>query len=133
MQVGREGGKNSHYMMGYSSWAKLEKGLGTRVRYDNAVAKDTANIGFKAIVVSGPGGDIKCVADAFCTGNKVFGLSMTSWKLRFIDKMFVNRGDGTDGLEMLRATDGDNFDSSWAFYGNIQCDAPGHNVTILVS
>jgi len=133
VQVGREGGKVSHYFMSYTSWARLEKGLGTRVRYDNEVSKSSANIGFKSIVVNGPGGEIKCVADAFCPGNKVFGLDLKSWKLRFIDKMFINRGEGADGLDMLRIADEDSYESSWAFMGNMQCDAPGYNVTIQVA
>lgn len=133
VQVGREGGKTSHYFMSYTSWARLEKGLGTRVRYDNEVSKSSANIGFKAIVVNGPGGEVKCIADAYCVGNKVFGLDLKSWKMRFIDKMFVPRGEGTDNLDMLRVADEDSYESSWAFFGNIQCDSPGHNVTIQVS
>lgn len=133
VQVGREGGKVSHYFMSHTSWARLEKGLGTRVRYDNVALKDAPNVGFNAIEINGPGGKVKCVADAFCVGDKVFGLDLKSWKLRYIDKMFMNRGDGTDGLKMLRATGEDSFESSWAFFGNMYCDAPGHNVTIEVA
>jgi hypothetical protein len=130
VQVGREGGKLDNYYMSYTSWARLEKGLGTRVRYGDV---RSAGIGFKSIVVSGPGGEVNCVADAFCVGSKVFGLSMKSWKLRYIDSMFVNRGDGTDKLDMLRVADDASYESAHAFFGNIQCDAPGHNVTIQVA
>jgi hypothetical protein len=133
VQIGREGGKTDDWFMGYASWARLEKGLGTRVRYTNEVSKGTANVGFKAIEIHGPGGTAKVFADAFCPGTKAFGLSMQSWKLRYIDKMFMNRGDGTDGLKMLRVVDEDSFESGWAFYGNVQCDSPGHNVTVLVA
>lgn len=134
VQVGREGGKIGNWFLSYTSWARLEKGLGTRVRYDNAVSKESANIGFKAIVVTGPGGDAKVIADAFCPGDYAFGLDLKSWKLRFIDKMFINRGEsGGDGLDILRLTDEDSYESAWAFYGNMMCDAPGHNVVVTVA
>jgi hypothetical protein len=133
VQVGREGGKVGNYFMSFTSWARLEKGLGTRVRYSDVKSQSSPTIGFKAIDVSGPGGTVKCIADAFCVGNKVFGLDLKSWKYRFIDKMFMNRGEGTDNLKMLRIVDEDTFESAWAHYGAIQCDAPGHNVTLQVA
>lgn len=132
VQVGREGGKIDDFYMSFTSWARLEKGLGTRVRYTNADVKG-ANIGFKAIAVSGPAGECNCIPDAFCQGDKVWGLSLKSWKLRYIDQMFINRGEGTDDLKMLRDTNEDSYESQWASYMNMQCDAPGHNVIIDVA
>jgi hypothetical protein len=131
VQVGREGGKLDKYYMSYTEWARLEKGLGSRVVYGQVDVKE-ANIGFKSIVVNGPGGAVDCLADAFCPGKKVFGLSTKSWKLRYIDEMFINRGDGTDKLDILRVADDASYESAHAFFGNVECDAPGHNVTILV-
>jgi hypothetical protein len=133
VQVGREGGRISDYFMSYTSWARLEKGLGTRARYTDEKSRTAPDVGFTALEVSGPGGKVKCFADAFCPGKFVFGLDMKSWKYRFIDKMFMNRGEGTDKLTMLRVVDEDSFESAWAHYGALQCDAPGHNVTIQVA
>lgn len=133
IQVGREGGRISDYYMSFTSWARLEKGLGTRARYTDEKSRTAPDVGFTALEVSGPGGKVKCFADAFSIGNKVFGLDMKSWKYRFIDKMFMNRGEGTDKLTMLRVVDEDSFESAWAHYGALQCDAPGHNVTIQVA
>lgn len=134
VQVGREGGSIDDWYGSYTSWARLEKGLGVRVRYTNEVSKTSANVGFKAIEVHGPGGTAKFFADAFAIGDKCFGLSMKSWKFRFIEKMFINRGEnGGDGLSMLRVADDDSYESAWAMYGDVQNDAPGHNVTVEVA
>ena len=133
VQVGREGGKPTHVFLNHTYWAKLEKELGTKVRYSNEVAKNGANIGFNAIDLVGPGGGIKVIADAYCPADTAFMMDMSSWKLHFIDEMFSNAGDGGDGLEMLRDADADQLESRWAFYGNLACDAPGHNANIRLA
>lgn len=129
--TGREGGALTHYFMSYGVWSKLEKALGSRVRYSEAVPGGSAKIGFKAIVVTGPGGEIKCVADAYCPSDTVYGLDINSWKLYTMGPMIDVAGE--DGLDILRQSSSDGYESRHAFYGNLGCDAPGHNVTIQVA
>jgi hypothetical protein len=134
VQIGREGGKPTHVFLNHTYWAKLEKELGTKVRYSNDVAKNGANIGFNAIELVGPAGGIKVIADAYCPADTAFMLDMESWKMHFLDDMFSNVGDGGgDGLEILRDADADQFESRWAFYGNLGCDAPGHNANVRLA
>lgn len=131
VQVGREGGVLSHYFVSFANWAKLEKALGARVRYSEESIAGVAKIGFKAIEVSGPGGIIKVIADAYCPADTAFGLSIDSWKLHSMGPMISVLDE--DGLNMLRQSDANGYESRHAFYGELGCDAPGHNVNVKLS
>ena len=131
VQVGREAGNLSHYFVSFANWAKLEKALGARVRYSQESVNGTAGIGFKAIEVSGPGGVIKVIADAYCPSDTAFGLSMDSWKLYSMGPMISVLDE--DGLNMLRQSTSNGYESRHAFYGELGCDSPGHNVNVKLS
>lgn len=131
VQVGREAGVLSHYFVSFANWAKLEKALGARVRYSQESVAGTAGIGFKAIEVSGPGGVIKVIADAYCPSDTAFGLSMDTWKLYSMGPMISVLDE--DGLSMLRQTDANGYESRHASYLELGCDAPGHNVNVKLS
>lgn len=131
VQVGREGGTLSHYFVSFANWAKLEKALGARVRYSEESVGGVAKLGFRAIEVTGPGGVIKVIADAYCPADTAFGLSIESWKLYSMGPMISVLDE--DGLNMLRKSDANGYESRHAFYGDLACDAPGHNVNVKLS
>ena len=126
--VGREGGRLDHFFMPWDKWTDLENSLGSKVQYVDLMAN--ANIGFRGIMVNGPKGPVKCIADRNCPTGRIHGLQMNVWKLYSLGKA-VDVID-TDGLSMLRQSSEDGVEVRYGFYGNVGCRAPGWNVTIAV-
>lgn len=127
-QVAREGGKLTHYFMSYAKYSELVKSLGSKVQYVDL--KVNPEIGFRGILVNGPRGPIKVIADQNCPANRVFGTQLDMWKLYSLGKAI--RVIDTDGLSMLRQASADGVECRYGFYGNMGCRAPGFNVNIQV-
>lgn len=126
--VGREGGKLDHYFMNYAKYSALEKSLGSKVQYVDM--KVNAEIAFRGIVINGPRGPIKVVADQNCRNDRILGVQLNMWKLYSLGKAV--RVIDTDGLQMLRQASADGVECRYGFYGNVGCRAPGHNINLKV-
>lgn len=126
--VGREGGKLSHYFMNYAKYGELEKSLGSKVQYIDMQVN--AEVSFRGIVINGPRGPIRVIADQNCPANRVFGVQLDMWKCYSLGKAV--RVIDTDGLQMLRQASADGVEVRYGFYGNIGCRAPGWNINITV-
>lgn len=126
--VGREGGKVSHAFCSYRAWSQLQKALGAKVAYDMVASSNRADIAFKAIVVNGPDGEIKVIADQNCPGNKIFALQLDTWKLASIGPVVSTIDE--DGNDILRVYNADQVESRNGFYGNLFSQAPGFNATV---
>lgn len=126
--VGREGGKLSHYFMSYAKYGELEKSLGSKVQYIDMQVN--AEVSFRGIVINGPRGPIRVIADQNCPANRVFGVQLDMWKCYSLGKAV--RVIDTDGLQMLRQATSDGVEVRYGFYGNIGCRAPGWNINIAV-
>lgn len=127
--VGREGGRLDHFLMPFAKWTDLENSLGSKVQYVDLMAN--ATIGFRGIVVNGPKGPVKCIADRSCQADRIWGLQLGVWKLKSLGKA-VEVFD-TDGSTLLRQSDEDGVEGRLHFYGNLGCRAPGWNINIKVS
>lgn len=128
-RVAREGGKPDHAFMSYSKYADLEKALGSKVQYIDLRAN--AEIGFRGMLVNGPRGPIKVVADQNCPSNRCFLLQMNVWKLYSLGR--APQIIDTDGLKMLRASDADSVTVRVGYYAQLGSRAPGWNATVLLS
>lgn len=128
--VAREGGKLSHFFMPFSKWIALEKSFDGKATVVTE-SGGTASIGYEAIVVRGPKGSIKCVADAYCPADRIFGLSMPTWKLYSLGKAV--RIFDTDGNKLLRESTSDAVQVRAVSYREMACSAPGHNINIQVN
>lgn len=126
--IGREGGKATHAFMSYKGWSQLQKALGTKVMYDMVSSSSRADIAFKSIVLNGPDGEIRVIADQNCPGDTIFLLQLDSWKLASIGPVISTIDD--DGQDILRVYNADQVESRNGFYGNLFCQAPGFNCTI---
>jgi hypothetical protein len=126
--VAREGGKITHFFMNYDKYTELQNSLGSKVQYVDL--KVTAEIGFRGIQINGPRGPISCVPDQNCPPDKIFGLSLDTWKLYSLGPapQFLEH----DGLMLLRKGTQDAVESRIGFYGNLGCRAPGHNINITI-
>ena len=121
----REGGSPDYAFMSWAKYAKLEKTLGGRVRYEEVMV---AGIGFTAIVVNGPRGKIRAIADRDCPDNRIYLLTMSSWGLYSLREpiMLVD----LDGNKMLREATADAYEVRCASYSQLGCDHPGANAVL---
>lgn len=126
--VAREGQKIDHYFMSFDKYSALEKALGSKVQYVDLMAN--ARVGFRGIRINGPRGEINIVPDQNCPSNRIHGLDLKTWELGSIGKAV--RVIDTDSLKMLRLTSADGVEVRYGFYGNVNCRAPGANITIAV-
>jgi hypothetical protein len=122
-RIAREGGKPDYCFMNYEKFSNLEKSLGSKVQYVDLSVN--AEIGFRGILVHGPRGPIKVVADQNCLPDRAYMLQMDTWKL-------YSLGDApkilsSDGLKMLREASADAVEVRIGYYGQVGCRAPGFN------
>jgi hypothetical protein len=79
--VAREGGQPDMCFMNFTSYAALEKALGSKVQYVD-VKHEEADIAFAGIRVHAPYGPITVIPDRSCPSQTAYLLSMDNWKLR---------------------------------------------------
>ena len=125
-RVAREGGKPDYCFMSYAKFADLEKALGSKVQYIDAHAN--AEIGFRGMLIHGPRGSIKVIADQNCPDDRAFMLSMSFWKLYSLGK--APKILDSDGLKFLRESSADAVEVRVGYYAQIGCRAPGYNANI---
>ena len=125
-RVAREGGKPDYCFVSYSKFADLEKALGSKVQYVDAHAN--AEIGFRGILIHGPRGSIKVIADQNCPSDRAFMLSMSYWKLYSLGK--CPKILDSDGLKMLRESSADAVEVRVGYYAQMGCRAPGFNANV---
>lgn len=130
--VSREGGQPDMAFMNFSSFAALEKSLGSKVQYVD-VHHDEAQIAFKGITINAPYGQITVIPDRNCTSQTAYLLQMDSWQLRSLGKAPHVLTYGMEGLEGLRVGTSDNLEVRLGFYGNLICNAPGFNCVVQLS
>lgn len=125
-RVAREGGKPDYCFMSYSKFADLEKALGSKVQYIDAHAN--AEIGFRGMLIHGPRGSIKVIADQNCPDDRAFMLSMQYWKLYSLGK--APKILDSDGLKFLRESNADAVEVRVGYYAQMGCRAPGFNANV---
>lgn len=126
--VAREGGSLTHYLMGYEKYSELEKALGSKVQYIDM--KVNPEVAFRGIMINGPKGPIKVVADQNCPANRIFGVQMDTWRHNSLGAAV--RVIDTDGLQMLRQSSQDGVEVRYGYYSNLSCSGPGYNINIQV-
>jgi len=127
-RLAREGGKPDYCFLNYAKYAELEKSLGSKVQYIDLSVN--AQVGFRGILINGPRGPIKVIADQNCLAGSAFMLTMKSMKLYSLGKAV--RVIDTDGLQMLRQASSDGVEVRYGFYGNVGCRAPGWNAHVTL-
>lgn len=128
-RLAREGARPDTCFIGYSKWAELEKALGSKVQYVDI--KGPAEVGFRGIMINGPRGPIKVVADRSCPSDRAFMLTMNTWKLYSLGA--APKILRTDGLQMLREATADSYEVRVGYYAQLGCRAPGHNMNIKLA
>jgi hypothetical protein len=131
--VAREGGQPDMAFVSFASFAALEKALGAKVQYAEAV-HDESQIAFKGITVNAPYGTITVMPDRSCTSKTAYLLQMETWKLRTLNKAphVLTYGE-FEGLQGLRIGNSDAVEIRVGYYGNLTCEAPGWNCVISLA
>lgn len=130
--VAREGGQPDMAFVNFTSWAALEKSLGSKVQYVD-VKHDEADIAFAGIKVHAPYGPITVIPDRNVPSQICFLLSMDNWKLRSLGRAPHILTYGLEGLEGLRVGSADALEIRIGYYANLVCNAPGWNCVIQLS
>jgi len=128
-RAAREGASPDVCFMSFSKWDELAKALGSKVQYiEEAVKTGQAFINFRGILINGPKGPVKVIADQNCPSDRAFLLQMDTWKLYSLGK--CPRILDSDGLKMLRQSTADAVEVRVGYYAQLGCKAPGYNVNI---
>jgi hypothetical protein len=108
-------------------WGMLEKELGSKIVRD--IVKSTrADIGYSAIVLQGPKGPIKVVADPYCPYKTGWLLTLSTWAFYGLGPCPTIIQD--DDQKMLRVYNADQYEIRFGWIGQLGCTAPGKNVRI---
>lgn len=128
--VAREGGKPKSGITNFASWGALEKSLGAKVQYVDAMGP--ANIAFRGIRVHGANTTIDVFPDRNCQPNFGYLLDMSTWALEGLGDVpqILRYGDG---LEMLRLANADAGEVRVGAYYNLRTNAPGWNEVVKLS
>lgn len=130
--VAREGGQPDMCFMNFSSYAALEKSLGSKVQYVS-VKHDSADVAFAGITVNAPYGPVTIIPDRNCPAQTAFLLQMDTWKLRSLGKAPHILTYGLEGLEGLRVGTADALEVRIGYYANMTCNAPGWNCRVALN
>jgi hypothetical protein len=133
----RSNARPDHCFVHPTVFTALVNDLGAKVQYERlqgtGMDGKPAPFGFKALVLhSAAGGELKVLSDADCPLETAYLLTLSSWTFwglgptpGFIDD------DGSGNW--LRVATADSMEARIGYYGNISCDAPGHNVRVDLS
>jgi len=115
----KEGAKLDHCFISFSKYADLINSLGAKVNYVDLKAGD---IGFQALRLFTPSGEVKVIPDRNCPSNRAFMVRLASLKLGSIGT--VPQILNYEGLEALRQASSDGVEVRVGYYGNLICSAP---------
>jgi hypothetical protein len=120
--VAENDGRPDYLFCSYSTWANLAKSLQGSRSFIDGIAGGT--VSFETLGLQLPTGPVKIIADVNCPSTHAFLLEMDSWKL-------ASRGpvpqllDADGILQRVAAVDAYEIRIGW--YGQLTCNAPGHN------
>jgi hypothetical protein len=126
------GGRPSHFFLDFNNYNKLlleQQGRVINFVEPSQSEKDMG-LNYRGLHLVTAAGDVEVVPDRTCPGNRIYGLQLDTWELATTGKMVQVVEE--DGLQILRVYNADNYESRYAFYGQLVCKAPGYNINIAV-
>ena len=112
-------------------FADLEVSLEGRKRVTEVKGSDVAaHLGFNAILLATPVGDIPIVSDPNCQPDTCWLLKKESWMLESVGELV--RVIDEDDLTMLRQSTADGYEMRIKSRGNLYTDEPGSNARIAI-
>lgn len=128
MKIEKQGGSCSHIFCSFEQYGAIANAEQTQKRYPQPSAEE-AKLGFAGIEVITPYGRAMVYPDRYCPSEKIYMLSMDSWKLVSRENLvhWVNE----DGTMILRTSSDDSFQGRIASYSNMLCRNPIANLVLL--
>jgi hypothetical protein len=124
----REGVEADHIFMCYNSYAKVLAALHSKVEL--ITVETDAGFSFPGAKMFGPDGAVNIIPDRNCPSGVAYAVKMASWKLVSVGPMPRFLDD--DGLQMLRVSNADAYETRLGMYGNLSCSEPGRNAVISI-
>ena len=119
------GGSPNKAFMSFTSFRALVKALGSQVQYVDL--DSDAGVGFRGVRINGDSGEIDVIPDRNCPPQLCYMLDMDTWTLDSVGEVPHIVTYDKEGLEMLRVSNADAAEVRIAYYGNLECNAPGFN------
>lgn len=129
--VAREGGSPDHCFINYANFANLEKALGSKVQYVNLGVDGVPSVGFRGMMINGPKGPVKVVADQNCPAAVAYLVQMDVWKLYSMG--MAPKILDSDGMKMLRESSADSVEVRCGYYAQLGSRAPGFNCRVTLA
>lgn len=129
--LAREGGKPDVCFLNYANFSNLEKALGSKVQYIDAQVKGMADFGFRGMMIHGPRGPIKVIADQNCPAAVAYMLQMDTWKLYSLGQ--APKIIDSDGNKVLRESSADAVEVRTGAYLQLGCKGPGMNARVTLA
>ena len=133
-RIGREGGRPDHVFLSFYDFANLVKALGSKQQYiqrtDVSAMEQGVTVGFSAIVIDGPTGGIKVIADKDCPAGTALMVQLDTWTFKSLGP--AARIFNGDGLTWIRDANNDNMLIRCVSYSQLSCRAPGWNGRIVL-
>jgi hypothetical protein len=130
----RESAMPDHAFVHPMTFTALVNELGAKATYERVAGQgmdgSKANFGFKALVLhSAAGNELKILADADCPRATAYLLTLDTWTFYALGECpgFID-DDGAGNW--LRVGNADSMEARIGYYGNLACDAPGHNLRL---
>lgn len=125
--LAREGGRPSHLFLNYIDSKNIHLALGSKAEM---AYTSVGQVGFSTIKVTGPKGDVLIVPDQNAPAAVGRLLTLSSWELGHAGELINKLAE--DGSMISRVYNADQFEGRLAFYGNLSCNAPGHNARLVL-
>ncbi len=125
------GSTPDYVFLPFPSYSGLQKALSARIQYLDIQAED-AEIAFRSILIQGPTGPIRVIADRFVPQATAFMVDLATWKLGSINKA-PHILEYRDTHQLLRIVNADAMEGRVGLYGNLWTNAPVFNSNIALS
>ena len=116
------GGRPDTVVIGASRWNDLAMEIDTKVMYSDSTS---ARVGRKKVTFSTDLADATVYTDPRCPSNRVYVLTMDTWKLHHLDGFPHIVMD--DGLTAARDPNANGIEVRARYWANLACVAPGWN------
>lgn len=113
----------SHIFRNPIDYKNILLALGAKVETEYT---SVGEIGFTAIKVFGPSGEVRVYSDRNCPQGRGFTVTMKTMKFYSLGKAPMTIE--ADDQKILRDATADSFEGRMAYYANLACEAPGWNV-----
>ena len=121
------GGTPTHGICNNRDFANVVKALQARVYVEEDT--DIPGIGFRSIVIPGPQGDIKLIADPNCKRNKLYLLQMDTWMIHHLGALPGFIDEDNQG-QLMRDSTADSLEYRMVAFWQIACEEPGYNMVV---